>query len=114
MLSLAEFMNIVLLSAFASSPRAIHWWSSAPDFGRVGLILGGSAGRMGFTGLRVLTSLDLVIFLVQALSAGSGTEADELGELHNVMFDYCVWTEISPSRSIVLQFSIDSLGQLLM
>lgn len=92
MLSLAEFMNNVLLSAFASSPRAIRWWSSAPDFGRVGLIWGGSAGRMGFTGhLRVLTSLDLVIFLVQALSAGSGAKADDLGELHNVMFGYCVW-----------------------
>jgi len=108
MLSLAEFMkfmNNVLLSAFASSPRAIRWWSSAPDFGRVGLIRGGSAGRMGFASrLRVLASLDLVIFLVQALSAGSGAEADVLDELHNVMFSYCAWIEVSPSQSINLEF----------
>ncbi|KAJ5643651.1 uncharacterized protein N7484_006158 [Penicillium longicatenatum] len=90
MLSLAEFMSNVLLSAFASSPRTIRWWSSAPDFGRVGLVRGGSPGRMGFAShLRVLRSLDLVIFLVQALSAGPGAEADVLDTLHNVMFGYC-------------------------
>lgn len=103
MLSLAEFMNNVLLSAFASSPRAIRWWSSAPDFGRVGLIWGGSAGRMGFTGrLKVLTSLDLVIFLVQALSASSGAEA--------MSWANCITSCLVTVCGIILHFWIDNLG----
>ncbi|KAJ6096240.1 hypothetical protein N7486_006986 [Penicillium sp. IBT 16267x] len=102
MLSQAGFMNTVLISAFASSPRAIRWWSSTPDFGRVGLVRGGSSGRMGFTGhLRVLTSLDLVISLAQALCADSGAEADMWEEVHNVKFGYCVWIAVSPSQKYI-------------